>query len=110
MIAQAVAELKLILDEDDVLVTVFESNYDDGRKTSDKADLYAVVGAESAIGGVVVYGYHAKRDEWLANWSSRHVVRHLIDAIYDVKNATSIQDVAAIVKTTINYGTQEVKT
>lgn len=106
MSAKAVAELNLILDEDDVLVSVFESNHEDGRKTSDKADLYAVVGVESAIGGVVVYGYHAGRNEWIANWSSRHVVRHLIDAFYDVKNATSIQEVASIVGKTINYGTQ----
>jgi hypothetical protein len=44
----------------------------------DAPDKVFVEADPNAYAGLVVYGYHAERNEWIANWGERHVIRRLL--------------------------------
>jgi len=75
---------------------------DDYTGCDDKADIYAIVSNIQADGGVIVYGYSASRDEWVANWSPRHVLRYLLDTISLVKAGWSIHDISKTISERMN--------
>lgn len=83
------------------VLAVFESPKDWTGYDS-RADLYAVISCELADGGLIVYGYSKRRKEWSANWSSRHVVRHFVDAMYSIRRANTIHEISAIVDEKLN--------
>lgn len=85
---------------DEFLVSVFTSTKT--RPTDDMADLYAIVTSQAADGGLILYGYSERRQEWLANWSARHAMRHLLNAILDIDKCTRMTDVASAVRCVLN--------
>ena len=66
------------------------------------ADVYAIVACSQADGGLIVYGYRHSTDEWIANWSARHVIQHLLEIVRAVGRQETIEHVAEVVAGCLN--------
>lgn len=85
---------------DEFIVSVFKSTKT--RPTDDMADLYAIVTSQEADGGLILYGYSERREEWVANWSARHAMRHLLTALLDIQRCSTIGEVASVLSHVLN--------
>lgn len=88
------------LADGEVIVSVFTSSK--SSSTDDMADLYAIVTSQEADGGLILYGYSERREEWVANWSARHAMRHLLTALLDIQRCSTIGEVASVLRRVLN--------
>ena len=98
----AIDDLKTKLDDNSFVYASFVPSGDNWTGADDKVDLYALVSNLHADGGCIVYGYSARRKEWVANWSARHVIRYLMDTMCMIRTASSIHEISAVLSSRIN--------
>lgn len=98
----AVSLLAKQIGDEAFILAAFEPTADNYTGHDDKADVYAIVSNIQADGGVIVYGFCERRNEWIANWSARHALRYLLDTISLIRAGWSIQEISETINKRMN--------
>ena len=97
-----IQKLKGNIGHNSLIITGFEPTDADYTGVDDKADFYAIVSNPLSDAGLIVYGYSVDRSEWVPNWSSRHVIRYLLDTISLMESSWSVQEFSKVARNRIN--------